>query len=184
MARRILSAEPEAAPSFNLAGFDEDSITNGPGLRFVLFVQGCPHHCPGCHNPETHEFGVGCDYPAEILLRRIRGNPLQTGVTFSGGEPFCQSAACAALGRRLKAYGYDLAAYSGYTFEQLLTLSDPAVRDFLEVLDVLVDGPFLVARRDILLHFRGSDNQRILNVPESLRQGRAVISTAEGWTAN
>ncbi len=172
--------EPQTG-RIDVAGIDEDSITNGPGLRFVLFVQGCPHHCIGCHNPQTHAFGVGRSFTVDELYRQVCANPLQTGVTFSGGEPFCQPEPLAELAVRLKNYGYDLAAYTGYTFEQLLASTRPGVRELLEQLDILVDGPFILEKKDYLLNFRGSGNQRILNVPESLKAGTAVLSNDPDW---
>ncbi len=167
--------------TIDVAGIDEDSITNGPGLRFVLFVQGCPHRCTGCHNPQTHAFGAGRIFTVDELFRQIRANPLQTGITFSGGEPFCQPEPLAELAARLNPHGYDLAAYTGYTFEQLFASTRPGVRELLEQLDILVDGPFIPEKKDFLLSFRGSGNQRILNVPESLKAGRPILTTDPDW---
>lgn len=165
----------------NIAGIEEDSITDGPGLRFVLFVQGCPHHCEGCHNPETHEFGVGEEKSVEELFERIKGNPLQSGVTFSGGEPFCQPEGLAKLAHLLKEAGYHLASFSGFTFEQLIASTNPAIHDLLSQLDILVDGPFILAERDLELRFRGSRNQRVLDVPASLKAGKAIPTTDDNW---
>lgn len=164
----------------NLAGIAGDSIVDGPGIRTTVFGQGCPHHCPGCHNPETWEFGCGTDMTEEDVAEIVAKNPLCRGVTFSGGEPFSQAAAFARLGQMLKAKGYEVAAYSGFTLEQLLegTLEQ---RELLETLDVLIDGPFLQEQRSLELNFRGSRNQRILNVPESLRAGEAVLETSGRW---
>ncbi len=165
----------------NIAGLDEDSITNGPGLRYVIFTQGCPHHCPGCHNPQTHPFGTGRDFTVDELYRKITANPLETGVTFSGGEPFCQAAPLAELAVKLKKDGYEIAVYTGFTFEYLKDSLDPGIQKLLHHIDVLVDGKFILAQRDILLRFRGSSNQRILNVPESLRLNEAVLMADEDW---
>ncbi|MBS1368676.1 MAG: anaerobic ribonucleoside-triphosphate reductase activating protein [Lentisphaeria bacterium] len=177
-----------AAPSrndvINLAGFDDESITNGPGLRAVIFTQGCPHHCPGCHNPQTHAFGVGRDYMVRELFERIRRNPLVGGVTFSGGEPFSQPEPLAELGKLLKEAGYELAIYSGYTFEELLAMPDPAIRRLLEQADVLVDGEYRERERNILLRFRGSANQRILNLPSSLQARKAIQMPPGRWREN
>ena len=114
------------------------------------------------------------------MLDIVRSNPLCKGVTFSGGEPFAQAEAFARLGRMLKAAGYEVASYSGYTFEQLLD-GTAAQRELLAVLDVLIDGPFLTEERSLELNFRGSRNQRILNVPASLKEGRAVDETSPRW---
>ncbi len=164
----------------DLAGIAGDSIVDGPGIRTTIFCQGCPHHCPGCQNPETWEFGTGTPVPVEDLLDLIHANPLCRGVTFSGGEPFSQAAELAELGRQLKAEGYEVASYSGYTLEQLLD-GTQAQKDLLAVLDVLIDGPFILAERSLELNFRGSRNQRVLNVPESLKAGQAVPETSGRW---
>lgn len=164
----------------NLAGITGDSIVDGPGIRTTVFCQGCPHHCPGCHNPETWAFGCGTDMEEETVLEIIRSNPLCHGVTFSGGEPFSQADGFAKLGRLLKAQGYEVASYSGSTFEELLA-GTADQRALLETLDVLIDGPFLLEQRSLELNFRGSKNQRVLNVPESLKAGKAVLETSGRW---
>ncbi len=163
-----------------LAGLVRDSIVDGPGLRTVFFSQGCPHHCPGCHNPETWPFSGGTPMEEEALFDIVRANPMCRGVTFSGGEPFAQAEGFARLGRMLKEAGYEVASYTGYTFEQLLKGTE-AQRALLETLDVLIDGPFLLGERTLEISFRGSRNQRILNVPESLKAGAAVPVTAGRW---
>ena len=165
----------------NMAGLVRDSIVDGPGLRTVLFVQGCPHHCPGCHNPETWAFSGGTPMEEERLLEIIRENPLCRGVTFSGGEPFAQAEGLFRLGRMLKESGYEVASYTGYTFEQLLEGTEQQ-KALLGILDVLIDGPFVLEERTLELNFRGSRNQRILNVPESLRAETAVPVTDSRWT--
>ena len=156
-----------------MAGVAGDSIVDGPGIRTTFFCQGCPHHCPGCHNPETWDFDAGTPMETRNLAQIARDNPLCRGVTFSGGEPFAQPEGFAELAEILKAEGYEIASYTGYTFEQLLQ-GTPEQRRLLGLLDVLVDGPFVLSRRSLDLVYRGSDNQRILDVPESLRQGRAI----------
>lgn len=159
-----------------LAGIVPESYVDGPGIRFTIFVQGCPHHCDGCHNPETHDFNAGRLADTDRIYNKIRQFPLVHGVTFSGGEPFCQPEPLAELGEKLKADGYHLMSYSGWTFEQLLAKSEkePQVKRLLGSLDVLVDGRFVLAERSLELKFRGSRNQRLINVPESLAQGKAV----------
>ena len=164
----------------NLSGIAGDSIVDGPGIRTTVFCQGCPHHCPGCHNPETWDFGCGTDMSVEAILEVVQANPLCRGVTFSGGEPFAQSAGFARLADLLKERGYEVAAYSGYTFEELLQGS-PEQRQLLERLDILIDGPFLLEQRSLELSFRGSRNQRILDVPKSLAAGAPVETTAGRW---
>jgi len=163
-----------------LSGITADSIVDGPGIRTTVFSQGCPHHCPGCHNPETWEFGCGTPMEEEAVLDIISANPLCRGVTFSGGEPFAQAEGFAILAKLLKARGYEVASYTGYTFEQLLRGTE-AQRELLKNLDVLIDGPFLLEQRSLELSFRGSRNQRILDVKKSLADGRAVCITAGRW---
>ena len=146
-----------------LSGIVSDSIVDGPGIRVTVFSQGCPHHCEGCHNPETWEFGCGTRFSVEQVLEIVTSNPLCKGVTFSGGEPFAQAEGFAQLARLLKAKGYEVASYSGYTFEALFT-GTPAQKDLLNAIDILIDGPFLLAEKSLELSFRGSRNQRILDV--------------------
>ena len=165
----------------NLSGLIEDSIVDGPGIRTTVFSQGCPHHCPGCQNPDTWDFGCGTDMAEETIVDIVRSNPLCRGVTFSGGEPFAQAEGFAKLAVLLKAQGYEVASYSGYTFEQLQQ-GTPAQRTLLECIDVLIDGPFIRAEKSLELSFRGSRNQRILDVPASLAAGKAVSMTAGRWT--
>ena len=164
----------------NLSGLISDSIVDGPGIRTTIFSQGCPHHCPGCHNPETWDFGCGTDVEVERLVEIVRSNPLCRGVTFSGGEPFAQPEGFARLARLLKEKGYEVASYTGYTFEELLEGSE-AQKDLLRTLDILIDGPFLLAEKSLELAFRGSKNQRILDVPKSLAAGEAVETTSKRW---
>ena len=163
-----------------LSGIVSDSIVDGPGIRVTVFSQGCPHHCEGCHNPETWEFGCGTRFSVEQVLEIVTSNPLCKGVTFSGGEPFAQAEGFGKLATLLKAAGYEVASYTGYTFEQLLS-GTPAQRALLEKLDVLIDGPFVLAERSLQLAFRGSRNQRILDVKKSLAAGQAVSVTAKRW---
>ncbi len=163
-----------------LSGIVSDSIVDGPGIRTCVFSQGCPHHCEGCHNPETWAFGCGTKISEEAVLEIVQQNPLCRGVTFSGGEPFAQAEGFATLARLLKARGYEVASYTGFTFEQLLK-GTPAQKELLEQIDVLIDGPFLLAEKSLELAFRGSRNQRILDVPKSLAAGEAVAVTSPRW---
>ena len=164
----------------DLSGIVGDSIVDGPGIRTTVFCQGCPHHCPGCHNPETWDFGCGTPMAEEDILAIVRSNPLCRGVTFSGGEPFAQSAGFARLAKLLKSAGYEVASYSGFTFEELLQGSEDQ-RSLLENIDILIDGPFLLEEKSLELVFKGSRNQRILDVPRSLAEGRAVETTSKRW---
>ena len=164
----------------NLSGIVSDSIVDGPGIRTTIFSQGCPHHCPGCHNPETWDFGCGTAMDETRLVEIVGSNPLCRGVTFSGGEPFAQAEGFAKLARLLREKGYEVASYTGYTFEQLLR-GTPAQRELLTVIDVLIDGPFLLDQKSLEVPFRGSKNQRILDVPASLAAGEAVEVTSPRW---
>ncbi len=156
-----------------IADIVDDSIVDGPGFRLTIFAQGCPHHCPGCHNPATHDFNAGKEVEVASILRLAEENPLLSGITLSGGEPFCQCAAMAQLARGAKALGLHVMAYSGWTFEELVQA--PEKRSLLECVDVLVDGRFVQAERSLALAFRGSRNQRIVDVPASLECGSAVV---------
>ena len=158
--------------NIRISGIVDESIVDGPGFRTAVFVQGCPHGCPGCHNPQTHAFVGGTWMDTADIARRALENPLLDGVTFSGGEPFCQPEACAEIACQVKAAGLSVWSYSGWTFEQLL--EKPECRCLLEAIDVLVDGPFLLEKRTLELRFRGSSNQRLIDVPKSLDAGRAI----------
>ena len=152
--------------NMRIAGIVNDSIVDGPGLRLAIFAQGCPHHCPGCHNPESHDFAGGSDMDTEKIIARMDANPLLDGITLTGGEPFEQPEACRILADAAHARGLNVWAYSGYTFEQLCAA--PEKRRLLEACDVLVDGPFLLEERSLDLRFRGSKNQRVLKASEML----------------
>ena len=156
-----------------IAGTVNDSIVDGPGLRYAVFTQGCPHDCPGCHNPQTHDFSGGKDIDTSEILAQIRKNPLLDGLTLTGGEPFCQCTACVALAQGAHAHGLNVWCYSGYTFEELIN-GKAEWRLLLQNIDVLVDGPFLLEKRSLDCRFRGSSNQRLIDVPKSLMANRAI----------
>ena len=164
----------------DLSGIVSDSIVDGPGIRTTIFCQGCPHHCKGCHNPETWEFGCGTQVPVEDLVDVVRSNPLCRGVTFSGGEPFAQAAGFAKLARLLKEKGYEVASYSGFTFEALMNGSEDQ-KELLRSIDILIDGPFVLTEKSLEVPFRGSRNQRILDAKKSLAAGKAVETTSKRW---
>lgn len=163
-----------------LAGIAGDSIVDGPGIRMTIFGQGCPHHCPGCHNPETWEFSGGTLMEIEEVLEIIQSNPLARGVTFSGGEPFAQAKDFCTLAKKLHEKGYEVASYSGYTFEQLQD-GTPDQKKLLNHIDVLIDGPYIQEKRSLSLVYRGSSNQRIIDVKKSLKSGRAIESDQKRW---
>lgn len=157
-----------------IAGIVNDSIVDGPGFRLSIFTQGCPHHCAGCHNPQTHDFEGGYEIELDEIIRKMRDNPLLDGITLSGGEPFCQGKACTVLARAAHEMGLNVWAYSGYTYEQLLD-GDENQRALLDETDVLVDGPFVLEKRSLELRFRGSANQRLVDVPASQGSGHTII---------
>lgn len=161
-----------------IAGINDDSIVDGPGIRLTVFVQGCPHKCEGCHNPQTHDFTSGFDMTIGEIMDKINSNPLLDGVTFSGGEPFCQAAALSQLGRSIRKKGLNIITYSGYTYEYLTEHSDSknCFGELIDVSDYLVDGPFIPAERDLTLKFRGSQNQRIIDLRKSAELGKAVTA--------
>ena len=145
-----------------LSGIVEESIVDGPGLRYVLFTQGCPHHCKGCHNPQTHSFEGGFPFTAEAALAQMGENPLLSGITLSGGEPFTQAEALCAVAEGVQAMRKNVMTYTGYTLEALLARNDHWTNRLLELTDILVDGPYMEDLRDLELQFRGSSNQRLL----------------------
>ncbi|MCM1006419.1 MAG: anaerobic ribonucleoside-triphosphate reductase activating protein [Ruminococcus flavefaciens] len=158
-----------------IAGTVNDSIVDGPGIRFTIFTQGCPHKCEGCHNPQTHDFNGGEIVEADEIIEKIKKNPLLDGVTFSGGEPFCQAEALADIGRKIKAIGLNIITYTGYTFEELYENREKNHwNDLLSVTDFLIDGKFILSQKDWNLKFRGSSNQRYIDCQRSLKEGRAV----------
>lgn len=164
-----------------IAGITAQSVVDGPGLRLTVFTQGCPHRCPGCHNPETHDFAGGSDTTVEALLKELDKNPLLSGITLSGGEPLCQAAALLPLAEEAVRRGKDIVVYSGYTFEELQTMmaQDFAAAALLRLTRLLVDGRFVLAERDLTLRFRGSRNQRVLDMQASLAANAPVW--AEGY---
>ncbi len=164
------------ACELRICGVESESIVDGPGFRYVVFTQGCPHNCPGCHNPQTHPFEGGKMVTVEQLFQEICENPLLKGVTFSGGEPFCQPAPLAELGRMVHERGLDVVTFTGFLYEDLLAKQDEAVNALLAQTDVLIDGPFLLAEKDLTLHFRGSRNQRLIDMKRTRQEGRVVLT--------
>lgn len=161
-----------------IAGTVGDSIVDGPGFRFSVFTQGCPHGCPGCHNPQTHDFSGGKVVSTDEILEKVFSDPLLDGVTFSGGEPFCQAKALAEMGRAVREKGLNVIVYTGYLWEYLLEHSNEnnGYRELIDVADFIVDGRFEQDKKSLALHFRGSSNQRVIDVKESLKQDRVVIA--------
>ena len=176
----------------NYATIKEKDIANGPGVRVSLFVSGCTHRCKGCFNEEAWDFDYGQPFTQETvdrILRLLEPDYIK-GITLLGGEPFepQNQPALVALLRQIKAAfpGKSVWAFSGYLFDRDIQpgkLGDPAVTaEFLSYLDVLVDGPFVESKKDLTLRFRGSSNQRIIDIPASLRQGEVVLW--QDWLGN
>lgn len=156
-----------------VSGVVDESIVDGPGIRFVIFAQGCHRRCPGCHNPQTFDPLGGYQISIDEIVSMIEKNPILQGVTFSGGEPFLQAASFAVLAKKLRQIGLNIIVYTGYTFEELLAscYENPDWRALLESVDTVVDGPFEIQRRSLELRFRGSNNQRVLDIAQSLARG-------------
>jgi len=150
-----------------------DSVVDGRGLRTVIWCQGCSHDCAGCHNPDTHDVTGGFEQDIDDLVQEILAVQMQSGVTFSGGDPMLQAASCALLASQLKKCSINIWCYTGFTFEELLDRED--CRQFLQYIDVLVDGRFERALKSYELLFKGSANQRIIDVPKSLQQQKIVL---------
>ena len=160
-----------------IAGITRESVVDGPGMRLVIFAQGCPHGCPGCQNPETHDPTAGKLLDSTEIISLIERAHLIRGVTFSGGEPFLQAAPLAELAAAARCYGLDIVTYSGFLFEKLVDWAkkDAAISSLLHQTDILIDGPFRKEERDLRLAFRGSRNQRLIDVPKSLASGCVVL---------
>lgn len=163
-------------PRLRLAGIEPESVVDGPGIRYTIFTQGCGHDCEGCQNPQTHDFEGGYFANTEDLFNEMMADPLVKGVTLSGGEPFEQPEPLAELAAKVHAAGRDVIAYSGYTYEQLLDKcgKEPAIMRLLQNTDILIDGPFIKEQLDLELKFRGSANQRVIDVKKSLETGNIV----------
>lgn len=158
-----------------VAGIEPESIVDGPGFRFAVFVQGCPHKCPGCHNPQTHPFEGGTVMAVEDIFVQFKRNPLLKGVTLSGGEPFCQAEALAKLAGLVHGAGKDVVVYTGYTYEELAASGDPAVQALLGETDLLIDGPFIEEQKNLELRFRGSANQRLIDMAKTRAAGHVAL---------
>jgi len=150
-----------------------DSIVDGPGLRMVVWAQGCFKKCRNCHNPQTHDFDGGILREVEDIFSEIDEYPLKQGVTFSGGEPFAQVFGFLELAKLLKNKNINIWCFTGYEYEQLVKI--PSARKLLEYIDVLIDGPFIESLKNENLLFRGSSNQRIIDVQKSLKESKIVI---------
>lgn len=177
--------------TLRIAGIMRESIVDGPGIRFAVFCQGCPHACPGCHNPETHDFVGGYDKSIEEIIKEFDEDPLLTGITFSGGEPMCQPEAFAAIAKAVRKKNKTVTVFTGYKLEDLVAFAAggetdiippvrtqegrEAIKKLLVRTDVLIDGPFEISERDISLKYRGSKNQRVIDMKATLSKGEIIL---------
>ena len=159
-----------------IAGLVPESYVDGDGIRFAVFMQGCLRGCEGCHNPETHSLDGGRLLDTEEIITAIKSNPLLNGVTLTGGEPLLQIDAANEIARAAKSFGLNVWCYTGFEFEDLPAAAAP----LLENVDVLIDGAFIEAQRDLELQFCGSRNQRIIDVNKTRLQNKIVLWTEMG----
>ena len=155
-----------------LFGTVNDSIVDGPGLRYSIFTQGCFHNCLGCHNPQSHDINGGYTKDTSEIISEIDDNPLLDGITLSGGEPMLQVEALKEICKAAKKRGLNIVIYSGFTFEQII--KDPIKKSLLKLCDMLIDGKFELSKKSLALLYRGSANQRLINVQDSLNLGKAI----------
>lgn len=161
----------------NYGGIEWNSSVDGEGFRTVIFFSGCKHHCKGCHNPETHSFEAGKPFDVEVqneIIRYVSETSLISGVTLSGGDPMYSAVGIIPFAQKLRRVYQEktIWVYSGFTYEEIV--ADPAMKQLLSLCDVLVDSPFILEQRDTTLAFRGSSNQRIIDVQESLWTGKVT----------
>lgn len=166
------------AKTIRIAGTVRESIVDGPGIRYVVFAQGCKHNCPGCHNPNTHAFDGGNLVEIDTIINEINGNPLLDGITLSGGEPFEQAEGLAELAQRVKQKGLHVITYTGYTYEEITEgfKLRPEWERLIANTDILVDGPFDIHKKSMTLKFRGSENQRIIDVASTKTHGKVILA--------
>jgi len=156
------------------APLQSDSILDGKGIRTVIWFQGCLHNCPGCHNPETHDLNGGEEYDLSDILKEIDALEYQSGITLSGGDPFFQPKAALEITKYAHKKGLNIWAYTGFTYETLVSNKDSKY-ELLKDVDVLVDGRFILELKSLNCKFRGSTNQRIIDVKKSLEKDEVVL---------
>lgn len=159
-----------------VAGIVKESIVDGPGIRLVVFTQGCKHNCLGCHNPHTHSFEGGEVVSVESIVSMVKENPLLDGITLSGGEPFEQAKALSKLAKIIKELGLNVVTYTGYTYEFIVSSFSEHTgwEELLENTDILIDGRFEIEKRNLALKFRGSENQRIIDIKRTMQEGKII----------
>jgi len=163
--------------TIRIAGIVRESIVDGPGIRFVVFAQGCPHRCKGCHNEATHDFLAGSECETEKIISEIEKARLISGVTFSGGEPFSQPDGFLKLAEKLKEKNIHIIVFTGYTYEELIELQEKqeSIRKLLDNIDILIDGRFIWEKRDLTQQFKGSLNQRYIDMNATRERGSLVV---------
>ncbi len=157
-----------------VAGIVKESVVDGPGFRYVIFAQGCSHCCKGCHNPDTHSLDGGYGIDTACIIEDIKQSKYIDGVTFSGGEPFLQADAFIHIAKKLREANTNIICYTGFTYEELIKSKDRSRIDLLGLVDILIDGPYKEEQKDLALAYRGSGNQRIIDVKRSQKKQKAV----------
>ncbi len=159
-----------------IAGTVNDSVVDGPGLRFTIFTQGCPHGCKGCHNPETWDKEGGSFVDMDDLVNKWRKNPMIQGITLSGGEPLIQPEKILYLIKKAKETNLDVVIYTGYYYEKLIEMDNPVINEILNLADYLIDGPFIISKLNLNLMYRGSENQRIILLQETIKESKLITT--------
>jgi len=159
-----------------LSGLVSESLVDGPGLRYVIFTQGCPHRCPHCQNPETWDESAGEEFSVKQVIRLIKQQKkTKRGVTFSGGEPFLQAGELAKVAIAAHQLGWDVVTYTGFTYEELVADNNDEIKTLLAATDILIDGKYIHKLRDIKLQFRGSSNQRLIDITRTQKSGKIIL---------
>jgi len=166
-----------------LSGITPESLVDGPGLRYVIFTQGCQHYCPNCHNPESWDINGGKEFSIKEIIRMIKKQKKTNyaakikGITFSGGEPFLQAGELSQAAAAAHQIGFDVVTYTGFTYEELTEngKSGGETNDLLRETDLLIDGKYVDEKRTTNLPFRGSSNQRIIDIAKTRESGKIVL---------
>ena len=156
-----------------IAGIVNDSIVDGPGIRCTIFFQGCIHNCEDCHNKHTHDLNGGYEIEVDEIMRQIMDNPLLDGVTLSGGDPLLQIDACIEVAKKVQDLGLNVVCYTGFTYEQALKLK--GFSKLQNYIDILIDGKYDKKLRDLSLKYRGSKNQRIIDMKHTIEKGELML---------
>lgn len=151
-----------------------DSIVDGKGIRLAVFTQGCIHNCQGCHNPQTHDLNGGEEVDVKKIIELIKENPLLDGITLTGGEPFLQAEQSAKIAEAAHSLGLNVWTYTGFTYEEIMASHNDDFIGLLKETDVLIDGKFILSERSLELKFKGSKNQRIIDVKKTLESGEVT----------